>query len=160
MIELVFVIVILGILANLGIQRMAATKYDAMAAKSMVELQNVIKELSEYAITGGDVSDDMDFFHPNMLAERSATYRRIREERCGTFSAANAQSGCWMWCADVYPYNYENATDSEKGKAYITVRKIGYNTIKFCKAIYKTPLFQEFEDKKIPLKGESIFDAD
>ena len=53
MIELVFVIVILGILASLAVPKLAATRDDAEAAKAAVEIKDAITQLTTYYIVNG-----------------------------------------------------------------------------------------------------------
>ena len=53
MIELIFVIVILGILAAVAIPRLAATRDDAEIAKTATNIQTLISELSAYYTSQG-----------------------------------------------------------------------------------------------------------
>ncbi|WP_057040885.1 hypothetical protein [Campylobacter fetus] len=53
MIELVFVIVILGILAGIAIPRLAATRDDASATKAAMEIKDVITQVAAYYTING-----------------------------------------------------------------------------------------------------------
>lgn len=53
MIELIFVIVILGILAAVAIPKLAATRTDAGVSKVTSNLQTAIKDLGAYALSNG-----------------------------------------------------------------------------------------------------------
>ena len=56
MIELIFVIVILGILAAVAIPRLAATRDDAKSAKAATNLATYINDLGSYYTAKGSVS--------------------------------------------------------------------------------------------------------
>ena len=57
MIELIFVIVILGILAAVAIPKMMATRTDAKAVSIGQEIQSAVQEISNYVTSqGGDVN--------------------------------------------------------------------------------------------------------
>ncbi len=53
MIELIFVIVILGILAAVAIPKLAATRDDAQAAKLAANVKTMISEASAYTVSQG-----------------------------------------------------------------------------------------------------------
>ncbi len=53
MIELIFVIVILGILAAVAVPKLAATRSDAAATKALSDYKTVIKDIQNYAIAQG-----------------------------------------------------------------------------------------------------------
>ncbi|ABK82504.1 TPA: type II secretion system protein [Campylobacter fetus] len=57
MIELVFVIVILGILAGIAIPRLAATRDDASATKAAMEIKDVITQVAAYYTINGKWAD-------------------------------------------------------------------------------------------------------
>ena len=56
MIELIFVIVILGILASVAIPKLAATRDDAKIASKAQEIQTAIAEIPAYVTAQGDTS--------------------------------------------------------------------------------------------------------
>jgi len=57
MIELIFVIVILGILAAVAIPRLAATRDDAEIAKTAANIQTFINDLGSYYTSQGEFAD-------------------------------------------------------------------------------------------------------
>jgi len=58
MIELIFVIVIIGILAAVAIPKLMATRTDAKASTLANEVQSAVQEISSYATAhGGDVNE-------------------------------------------------------------------------------------------------------
>jgi len=58
MIELIFVIVILGILAAVAIPRLAATRDDAEIAKTATNIQTFIADLGSYYTSQGEFASD------------------------------------------------------------------------------------------------------
>lgn len=59
MIELIFVIVILGILAAVAIPRLAATRDDAEMSKAAANLSTFIKDISSYYTSQGNFSQEV-----------------------------------------------------------------------------------------------------
>lgn len=80
MIELIFVIVIIGILAAVAIPRLAATRDDAKVATALSEASMVIREISntytargEYNATMSDVTNVELFTNSDCAANHKAT---------------------------------------------------------------------------------------
>ena len=61
MIELIFVIVILGVLASVAIPRLAATRDDAEVAKAATNLTTAVSDLTAYYTAKGQFSQSSDF---------------------------------------------------------------------------------------------------
>ena len=59
MVELIFVIVILGILAAVAIPKLAATRDDAYTAKLANNIMTSASEITAYAMGTGQISSDM-----------------------------------------------------------------------------------------------------
>ena len=59
MIELIFVIVILGILAAVAIPKFAATRDDAKVSSMMSALAQGVSEVSDYVLSQGKVENDL-----------------------------------------------------------------------------------------------------
>lgn len=59
MIELVFVIVILGILAAVAVPKLAATRDDAITAKTAQNIMLGASEIAAYAVSNGNTSTDL-----------------------------------------------------------------------------------------------------
>ena len=57
MIELIFVIVILGILASVAIPRLAATRTDAVIATTVANLRTLLIDLNSYYVVKGKFAD-------------------------------------------------------------------------------------------------------
>ena len=58
MIELIFVIVILGILASVAIPRLAATRTDAEVATTVANLRTLLSDLNSYYVVKGTFGTD------------------------------------------------------------------------------------------------------
>ena len=59
MIELIFVIVILGILAAVAIPKLAATRDDAEISKTASNIQTIISDLGSYYTSQGEFNNDV-----------------------------------------------------------------------------------------------------
>ena len=59
MIELIFVIVILGILAAVAIPKLAATRDDAEIAKTATNIQTLVADLGSYYTSQGEFNNDV-----------------------------------------------------------------------------------------------------
>ena len=58
MIELIFVIVILGILASVAVPRLAGTKADAEESAAVANLRTLVSDLNTYYVATGDIPTD------------------------------------------------------------------------------------------------------
>jgi general secretion pathway protein G len=72
MIELIFVIVILGILAAVAIPKLAATRDDAYTAKLASNIMTGAGEIASYAMSNAQISSDMTVMS-NALTSLSAS---------------------------------------------------------------------------------------
>lgn len=68
MIELIFVIVILGILAAVAIPRISATRDDALTVKIAQNVMNGASEIAAYATSNGTVLSDLTAMSNGMKA--------------------------------------------------------------------------------------------
>lgn len=59
MVELIFVIVIIGILATVALPKLAATRDDALIAKNSQYIMGIMTEISTYIIAKGEAKDDL-----------------------------------------------------------------------------------------------------
>ncbi len=59
MIELIFVIVILGILAAVAIPKLSATRDDAIIARVSQNISVAVSEIASYAVSKGQTTDDL-----------------------------------------------------------------------------------------------------
>jgi general secretion pathway protein G len=59
MVELIFVIVIIGILAAVAVPRLAATRDDALIVKNSQYIVGIMTEISTYSMANGESKDDL-----------------------------------------------------------------------------------------------------
>ena len=59
MIELIFVIVVLGLLAAVALPKITATRDDAMASKVALNVMTAAGEIASYAMSNGETVNDM-----------------------------------------------------------------------------------------------------
>jgi general secretion pathway protein G len=64
MVELIFVIVIIGILAAVAVPKLMATRDDAIIAKNIEYISASMTEISTYIIANGDVKSDLTEMSP------------------------------------------------------------------------------------------------
>ncbi len=77
MIELIFVIVIIGILAAVAIPKLAATRDDARVASMANAITSAANEVASRALASGDPTDDlpsMSKIIQGMIAQEQATF--------------------------------------------------------------------------------------
>jgi len=96
MIELIFVIVIIGILAAVAIPRLAATRDDARIATSLAEMTNVVNEMSTYYTARGS-------YAATNIAD--VTNTELFATNCNAGSEQNAIVGdgsvAYIYCTDA-----------------------------------------------------------
>lgn len=73
MIELVFVIVILGILAAVAIPKLMATRDDAKIAAKATAIQNSLQEIQAYAVSQGRLEDNLTVMSNSISAMNETT---------------------------------------------------------------------------------------
>ena len=134
MIELIFVIVILGILAAVAIPRLAATRDDAEISKAATNIQTAISDIGSYYTSQGVFGDIAAMTNvPNPI--------NVKRDTCLTWGAGNnnlgeiavtiAETGL---CADVWAMpglaqvraNIEGTAD---GKTANTLRAGGMSVV-------------------------------
>jgi len=59
MVELIFIIVIIGILASFALPRLSATRDDALVAKNSEYIMGIMTEISTYSTANGESKDDL-----------------------------------------------------------------------------------------------------
>ncbi len=79
MIELIFVIVIIGILAAVAIPKLMGTRDDAKVASKMMKIGNIVEELTSYAASQGTVETNLSKMS-NTVAELVSAGEATDEE--------------------------------------------------------------------------------
>ncbi|ANE35422.1 putative type II secretion system protein [Campylobacter iguaniorum] len=152
MIELVFVIVILGILASLAVPKLAATKDDAEAAKAAVEMKDAINQLATYYIVKGKFEKDGD-------VTTNSNNGTAGSEMSKTITEVLARNGNkWTDCVTI---TLSNSGTNGEG-ANIKVAKKDNSTSSFCQAVRGTQAFKDWValTNGIQVGGSSIFKED
>ena len=93
MIELIFVIVILGILAAVAIPRLAATRDDAEVSKALTNITTLISDVGAYYTSQGEFASSMQKMTNVQLASGSAAKTAIINvagEKCVTLTLTDA----------------------------------------------------------------------
>ena len=136
MIELIFVIVILGILASVAIPRLAATRTDAEIATTVANLRILLSDLNSYYVVKGEFPQGSNGVKwseiTNVYLEQAVNgngYLMVGGEKCIEVSVSNR--------TDVLP-------------AYITFIKYPTNKDKgVCKEVLEADAVKAFVDSKI-----------
>ena len=126
MIELVFVIVILGILASIAIPRLAATRDDASATKAATELRNALNELAAHYVVNGQFAADGE------LTGASASLDEMSPTLAAVFARTDGDK--WSECVTITASNAD---------ASIKIA-VAANTSSYCNAVRATPALKEW----------------
>ncbi len=103
MIELIFVIVIIGILAAVAIPKLAATRDDAKISKSIMDLKVCIRDIGS-AYTARQVEDNTSAACEAVLQDACftisnvATGTTLASGNDGNITATHAASAADAWC--------------------------------------------------------------
>ena len=136
MIELIFVIVILGILASVAIPRLAGTRTDAEIATTVANIRTLLSDLNSYYVVKGEFPQGSNGVKwseiTNVYLEQAVNgngYLMVGGEKCIEVSVSNR--------TDVLP-------------AYITFIKYPTNKDKgVCKEVLEADAVKAFVDSKI-----------
>ena len=92
MIELIFVIVILGILASVAIPRLAGTRTDAEIATTVANIRTLLSDLNSYYVVKGEFTEGADGVKWNEITNvplENADSSVVGGERCIEISINN-----------------------------------------------------------------------
>ncbi|EAI5946280.1 hypothetical protein B7M57_08725 [Campylobacter fetus] len=147
MIELVFVIVILGILAGIAIPRLAATRDDASATKAAMEIKDVITQVAAYYTINGKWAEaavteaGKEIIKTDGVDITTATYSATDKGLSNLSSTLNAVLGRdgnapdqWDACISITPNN----TD---GKIVIAAKA---DATSYCNTVTKVPAVKDW----------------
>jgi len=81
MVELIFVIVIIGILIAIALPRLSATRDDALIAKNSEYITGIMTEISTYTTANGESKDD--------LSEMSSLLQNLKSQNRVTLDTSN-----------------------------------------------------------------------
>lgn len=93
MIELIFVIVILGILAAVAIPKLAATRDDAEISKTASNIQTLISDLGSYYTSQGEFASDADINKAVKKMSNVKTPVKAKDDECLEVRPGNNTTG-------------------------------------------------------------------
>ena len=156
MIELIFVIVILGILASVAIPRLASTKTDAEISAAVGNIRTLISDVaSYYAVKGsftdakwGDVTNVPIHFSRNRPVSNAKVTEGIEDDGTVYLSAGGID------CIVIRVRDIDNtgtATRPPTPAACIEIAKVGANKTKgICPEVLDAAPIKAFLDAKVP----------
>ena len=120
MIELIFVIVILGILAAIAIPKLAATRDDANVAKAAMEIASALNDMGSYYTSKGSFNHDASIM----------TNVKLTQQGGGSGAIASGDSERWD-----YMIKNENCIDmNATGDGNISVI-VGASSVSICQRL-------------------------
>lgn len=134
MIELVFVIVVLGILASIAVPRLVATKDDASAVTSATLLKDTIVQLTAYYTINGKLPIG-DLKSQSNLENLAPTYKKSLDK-----------NEAWIKCLNI-----TLTSDS------IEINNANIQDEPLCATLVKIPAVKEWIDNDITLSSSGIF---
>ena len=108
MIELIFIIVIVGILLAVALPRLTATRDDALIAKNSEYIVGIMTEISTYSTANGESKDDLSEMSSLLqvlksksrviieLATKSAKVKIGEDESCITIDIDSTSTTDWL----------------------------------------------------------------
>ncbi len=146
MIELIFVIVILGILAAVAIPKLAATRDDAKISKALSEVSTLVSELGAYYTAQGkfDASDISSVTNVQNIYDDAACTTKSTAIASGTtyYYCTPDNSGALEDCVTITPNN----TDGN-----LTIAAAANPAGNICKGVQNSSVFSS------DLSGTKIF---
>ncbi|MDD0846618.1 prepilin-type N-terminal cleavage/methylation domain-containing protein [Campylobacter sp. 50012-21] len=152
MIELIFVIVILGILASVAIPRLAATRTDAEIATTVSNIRTLISDLSSYYVVKGEFGNakwgDVTNVPIRLERQKSAQGTKV--------VLNNAAQGAVYLPVDgidciVFRVKDRDNTQTPARPAYIEIGKVRANKGKgTCKEVLEAEPIKAYLDLRVP----------
>jgi general secretion pathway protein G len=135
MIELIFVIVIIGILAAVAIPRLAATRDDARVATSLAEMTNIVNEMSTYYTARGS-------YAAGNIADVTNTELYTTDCSANNEAGTIVDSTAYIYCTDAGAGTLEPCVSFTPADANgtLTVTPLNGNG-NVCTGIQATPAF-------------------
>ena len=159
MIELIFVIVILGILASVAIPRLAATRTDAEIATTVSNIRTLISDLSSYYVVKGEFGN-ATWGDVTNVPVRKGDKNLARQEKItqGLWDGAYYLLAGGLNCLVIRVKDSDN-TQTPARPAYIEIAKTGSEQNNgICPDIINAEPIKAFLDLRVP--GVTPFEAD
>ena len=141
MIELIFVIVILGILASVAIPRLAGTREDAEISTAVANLRTLLSDAASYYAAKGNFNGAKwkDFTNVSLKNENGADIDATANAVGGkTFLAVNGKN-----CLQVFLRDSDTST-------YFAFKTIENNSDPLCTAVLASTPVKQLLDSTIP----------
>ncbi|ANE33486.1 putative type II secretion system protein [Campylobacter hyointestinalis subsp. lawsonii CCUG 27631] len=149
MIELVFVIVILGILASLAVPKLAATKTDAEVTKIVVEMKNIFDKIAALSILNPELSAKLSSIDPNSPENFLAIMSVIAgDPTLKDIKALQKINDQYPWLNQCFIMTYENEA--------LKIQKSD-DTSNLCKTLYTHPTVNEWIKNGVNFGGNRLF---
>lgn len=154
MIELLFVIVILGVLASLAVPKLLATKTDAEVTKIVVDMKNTFDKIAKFYITNGNLSAQLkaapsdstdNYYNIIMLIGDDPTLKE--------FEAIKRAYQNHPWASECFITTYQN----ESLKIEKMWQQSSDKWRQICYALYTHQTVKERMKNGVKLGGNQIF---
>ncbi len=142
-IELVFVIVILGILIGIAAPRLSATRDDAAAVKASTEIRDTISQLSIFYMVNGSFPTGTLDADITTITAPSADINAALPTLANVITRTSDK---WTACISITP----------TGDGAIRIDDKSADT-PFCKALVGIPAVKEWINNPLPVGGNGIF---
>jgi len=151
MIELIFVIVIIGILAYVAIPRLAATRDDAKVATSLSELAMLVREMGNYYTANENYTTGVNAIHNltniELFTDTSCSSLATEVSSGSSYYYCTDYSGVLEACVSVTPNNSEGR---------LTIDPVNNPNGNICKAVQVSPQFIKNISLTFKMGGERI----
>lgn len=149
MIELVFVIVILGILASLAVPKLAATKTDAEVTKIVVEMKNIFDKIAALSISDPELSAKLSSKDTNSTDNFFALMSVLGDDpTMSDFKALGNANKKYPWLAKCFIITYQNGA--------LKIQQSS-DTSNLCKTLYTHPTVNEWMTNGVNFSGNRLF---
>lgn len=154
MIELVFVIVILGILASLAIPKLVATKDDAEVTKIVIEMKDAFNKVASYYISYNDLPAKLNKVQGDTGESSLYILMLIGDDPTLTnIEAAKSTAQKYPWVNQCFFIYYENESIKIKTDDIVPSDKLK----QICNTLYTHPAVKEWMEKGIKIGGSAVF---
>ena len=158
MIELIFVIVILGILASVAIPRLAATREDAEISTTIANLRALISEVSSYYVGHGTFGDNVPWTDVTNVPLKTASDANIGDTDFITTAAYLVAGG--EPCIGVQLVDRQRRNDGNYSPAHIQLTEHGTNkNNNVCEQVLGSQVVTDYFKSTVPAKGDGDISA-
>lgn len=147
MIELIFVIVILGILAAVAVPRLTATREDAEVAKTATNLTTLIGDIGAYYASQGEFADNLGVMTNVQFAEISNNNSQNSAKATGELLSSEKK------CIKVTLYP---KTQDDDKPAYLKVEEGSNSNEAICRKIFEVGGIQNILKSRFSYKKKQV----